>query len=270
MLGLVACLGCAGHSSATAPPLARTTAAQPASTSPDPVREACLAEPVSYSGEAVTTRSASNTEPRQAGCGAADDSATCRFEVARRYFEARRFERAAPLFLSIAHEPNAPQRGLAAELAFESLNVLASRAEPPRSACYDLMSSETFSLLDDLCEPDVPPGAERACATLYIIDIDAAKCSECPPGTLSGREPKASYRAAAQYYLRLARRQCVFGEGKQKGNEASQCAELLYGAYRWFSSGQDAPRAEEAKQLLLDPKNGLDQTEYAWRARSGR
>lgn len=79
------------------------------------------------------------------------------------------------------------------------------------------------------------------------------------------REPGAAYLAAAQIYLKLVNDQCVLGKGRQAQNESLRCDELLYDAYRWFSNGRDSVRAAQVKALLLDPKNGLHQTDLAKR-----
>ena len=108
-------------------------------------------------------------------------------------------------------------------------------------------------------------GAERVCATLHIIDVDATRCSECVTATASGRSPDTAYRAAAEIYLELGRAECVRNNVTRAERESRGCAELLYDAYRWFSNGHDPSRAAQAKALLLNPKNGLADTDSAKR-----
>jgi hypothetical protein len=187
--------------------------------------------------------------------------------VADEYWEAKRFERAGRLFLTVAHDRAAVDAAAAAQLALESMNMLVAWAEPSRTACSELMANEIPKLLAELCTPTPPPGAERTCAMMHIIDVDLTRCSECVTATVSGRDPDTAYRAAAQIYLKLAGGQCVLGKGRQARDESLRCAELLYDAYRWFSNGHDSSRAAQAKALLLNPENGLDQTDLAKRLR---
>lgn len=211
---------------------------------------------------------APGADARLAQCDASAtgaERASCRFEVAREYWEAKRFERAGPLFLAVAHDPAAANAAAAAQLALESINMLGSSADPPRDVCYEVMADEIPKLLAELCTPAPSPGAERACAMFHVVDVDLMRCSECAPGTASGHEPGMSYLAAAQIYLKLVNDQCVLGRGRQAQNESLRCDELLYNAYRWFSNGRDLASAARAKALLLDPRNGLHQTDFAKR-----
>jgi hypothetical protein len=236
------------------------------STTPTPA-SACFVEPVTYT-KVVVKPVAPDAEARLLKCDASATEAgraDCRFAVAREYWEANRLERAGALFLTVAHSKGAINAAAAAQLALESINTLGAFAEPPRAACSDLMANEIPKLLAELCTPTPRLGAERVCAMMHIVDIDLTRCSECAPGTVSGRDPDTAYRAAAEIYLKLASEQCVLGKGRQALNESLRCDELLYKAFRWFSSSHDSTRAAQAKALLLDPKNGLRHTGFAKR-----
>jgi hypothetical protein len=193
-------------------------------------------------------------------CTAGDDAerAACQFALAHEHFEARRFERAAPLLLAVAHEPQAFDAALAAQLALESLNVLGSEADPPRAACFAVMEEEIAKLLSERCGAGYRPEADRQCASLFRIALDLQRCSECRPA-------RELYVRSAEADLALARDHCVLGRGPQRVNEDLRCDELLLHAYQSFVTAQDPARAAEARALLLDPRNGFQHTSAAKR-----
>lgn len=230
----------------------------------------CFAEPVKYSHpqtiEPITVKPVPNDiHERLIECNALDGDAaqTCRFNIAHEYFDANRFDRAGPLFLDIAHDPNAATAPMAARLALESINVLINQAEPSRYACSEVLEEETPKLLNGHCTTEPRPGAEELCAILHFIDAEFMSCSECPARTITGREPKVAFASAGRIYLDLAKNRCIFGKGKQLKNEEIRCDNLLYRAYDAFRQSDDLDRATQARAMLLDPKNGLLQSERA-------
>lgn len=230
----------------------------------------CFAEPVKYYHskriKPITVKQIPNdVNERLLKCdtSAGDTAQSCRFEIAREYFDANRFERAGPLFLDIAHDPNSTDAPMAALLALESINVLINQAEPSRYACSEVLEEETPKLLNGHCTTDPRPGAEELCAILHFIDAEFMSCSECPARTITGREPKVAFASAGRIYLDLAKNRCIFGKGKQLRNEEIRCDNLLYRAYDAFRQSDDLDRATQARAMLLDPKNGLLQSERA-------
>ena len=156
-------------------PEPRPSAAASLAPAPPPIdgpASACFAEPVVYDKTVAANGSPSETEAPARQCDTTVDVGACRFEVARAYLDASHFERAGPLLLALAHAKTTSNRPLAAELALDALDALARHAEPPRTACYDVMADETTSLLTELCTPDPQPGAEKVCAILHRIELD--------------------------------------------------------------------------------------------------
>jgi hypothetical protein len=140
-----------------------------------------------------------DAEARLRRCDAAPTEvrAPCRFAVARAWFDARRFERAGPLFLAVAHDPEAVDAPAASVLAVESMNGIAAYTDPPRDSCYELMAEEVPKLLFEHCAPgwwvvspdpaqpfrqyDPPPApahrprTDGACPMLHRIAADLAR-----------------------------------------------------------------------------------------------
>jgi len=220
---------------------------------------ACFAEPVTYSRRVRVKPMAGDADGRLLQCDTStgESARACRLRMAREYFKANRFERAGPLFLAAAHDATAPDAPLAAQLAFESMNMLAVEAEPSRPTCYDLMVEELPKLLDELCRPEPRFGAGEVCAMLHLADADAVSCSECTGPTVTGRSPWVAYASAGRIYLELANERCVFAKGRQARNDERRCDDLLFRAYSSFSRGNDVSHAAQARALLMDPKNGL-------------
>jgi len=226
----------------------------------------CFAEPVAYDHRLVTVKPMMHgADERLFECNASagEKARTCRFDLAREYFEANRFERAGPLLLAIAHDPTAANAPLAALLALESINVLISAANPSRYACLKLLEEETPKLLNEHCTPEPRPEAEETCAILHSIDAIFMSCSECAPRTITGRDPEVAFASAGGIYLELAQERCIFGKGQQVRNAEMRCDNWLYRAYTAFQEGHDPERAAQARAMLLDPKNGLLQSERA-------
>ena len=200
----------------------------------------------------------------EARCRGTDDVGECLFEVGRRRYAARELESAGTVLLAIARDPPEAVLGArAAELALEAMNEIGSKGETPRPVCYDLMAAVVPDLVIRLCTPDAPRGGERACAMLHLVDADLAIF-----GAPRTPRPAAEARAAAAaLYMRLVVEECPLGAGSLRAGVRERCGELLHDASVLFARANDVVRAEEAKRLLLDPKNGLSRTKWAERAR---
>jgi hypothetical protein len=263
-LALSACVACAASPTPPPPFVARAPARNattaPLAASASSSAAACFAEPVRYGPRVAASAASTARETAARACTAGDDAerAACRFALAHEHFEARRFERAAPLLLAVAHDPQAADAPLAAQLALESLNVLGSEADPPRAACFAVMEEELAKLLSERCGARYPPEADRQCASLSRIALDLQRCSECHP-------PRELYARSAEAHLKLARDHCALGRGPQQVNEDLRCDELLLHAYQSFVAAQDPARAAVVRGLLLDPANGFQHTSAAKR-----
>jgi len=174
-------------------------------------------------------------------------------------YEHGRFEMAGPLAVEIAssNDFTPRHRAIAARIALESINVMGSYAEPQRNACWDFLVRLVPRLLNELCLPSPATDTDRICAELRVIDVDATKCSECVTGTLSGRDPEASYVTAAAIASRLVREECVLGHGANPHNDDVQCVDLIFFAASTSLKARDDERAAEMLRILVDPRNGL-------------
>jgi hypothetical protein len=198
---------------------------------------------------------------------------TCRFDIARAYFDRQRYERAGALLLQIARRTQSPLAAGAAELEIESMTMLGNGMNaPPRQVCFDLLVTDLPKLLDEFCTPIPTLGASEPCAFLYAADVEAARCSECTRDSISGRDRGFEQFTAARLFFETAIERCVFGRGAELSsqivNDTRKCDVTLYRAADLYERAGEGTRAREVRELLLDPKNGLDRTESALRVKA--
>jgi hypothetical protein len=221
-LALAACSAAPGQShvalEAAVDPAAPLSPPREASVGPDnadaTARAQCFVEPAPR-----------DPESHLAACkesAALADRAACRFSVAKEYRAANRLERAAPIFLSVAHDPTALDAAEAARLGLESVNMLGTQGEPVKPGCFDVLAAEIPLLLGKFCRPTPASGAERLCILMHVADVDITRCSECVPSTVTGRSPSAAYRAAAEISLSLSR-----ADGAASYEDACEAARLF-------------------------------------------
>jgi hypothetical protein len=78
------------------------------------------------------------------------------YRIARTYYDAQQFSRAASLYRAVVLGPASASydralREFAADLYLDSLNVLASRVEPRRPSCIDVMREDLPQIRASLC-----------------------------------------------------------------------------------------------------------------------
>jgi hypothetical protein len=177
------------------------------------------------------------------------------------YYERARFELAGPLSVEITLSSRfgLRDRAIAARIALESMNVMGSYAEPRRNECWNILTRLVPRLLDEICLPSAATDADRICAELRVIDVEATMCSECVTGTLSGRDAEASFVTAAAIASRLVSEECALGHGADPHNDDVECVDLIFFAATTSMKARsvDAARAVELLQILVDPRNGL-------------
>lgn len=99
----------------------------------------------------------------------------CKYAIARTYFETNRWADAARWFRRVAFEHADEDAGIhAAQLYLESLNVLGSRAEPPRKSCYRVMARDLEALACLNCADGRDSTREEACTLFRRIRFDLA------------------------------------------------------------------------------------------------
>ena len=203
-------------------------------------------------------------DQKLSACGGSSTAAECRYSIGRTYYEAHRYDRAGAIFLAVAHDPGSGDLApYAAQLALDCLDVVGSRSATPRTQCFDDMAVEVPRMRRELCasgpskNPDLCELLDRIQLDLDRLDADRL-VRKADQGDASAT---ALFRRAGSEYMSIAIRHCLPPNRKKAATE--HCDELVYNAYRSFVAGKDDAKAEEAKRVLLDPKNGMSKSELA-------
>jgi len=210
-------------------------------------------------------------DPGQAGV---DQHVEVELARARTYYEAQHWEEAAIAFRHVALEHASHEAGIyAAQLYLEALNVLATRAEPPRASCIDDMARDVPKLSALYCKSSRKDVDAEQCEVLARVAIGVERtrleqlvrrADALPSGSSAAI---ALYTQAGDGYLALWRGHC---EGPlAKGEKPKQCdgaAEILTNLARAYQAARLLAKAMQARAVLLDPRYGLANTEHALRA----
>jgi hypothetical protein len=196
-------------------------------------------------------------------CPEEDRSEECRYFRARVHFEADRFDLAAKGFRELALEANSEVGPYAAQLALESLNLLATRAVPPRTACVELLAKDNDAYLARYCKP-VGSAGDETCDAFARIRVDVRRLAvEKLVRAADAGPPNDSttlYGQAGDGYRALFKDSCEDPASKRLG---LRCEELLYNGYRAYRSAGRVEDANEVRATLLNPRYGLERTELA-------
>jgi tetratricopeptide (TPR) repeat protein len=199
-----------------------------------------------------------------------------KYARARTYFEAQNWEEAALAFRDVAINHSDKDAGIfAAQLYLESINVLGSRAEPPRPECFDDMAKDVPVFLELYCKGNKFEDNKESCETLTRIQFDiqrlrAQKIVERADGQLDkgqAREAVDNYKKGADAYLDLWRGYCE--APLSKGEKVKQCEranEIVYNMARAYQAARLLAKSIQARQILLDPKYGMHESELAQKA----
>lgn len=206
-------------------------------------------------------------------CLSSPEPIPCAYAIGKKYFDAHHFELAGPIFERIALDPNAGPAGpYAAEYALECLNVLATRAAPPRPVCIDELQSIVPRLQGRFCAPEQPVSEEVICPLLDMVAVSSTRYSAdqlfARTREHPGPDSAASYRRAAGLYRALFDEYCRLDASGRNARGAEprselKCDEVIYNTYVIFSAAGDTAQAEAAKAELFDPRNGLTDSEVA-------
>jgi TolA-binding protein len=199
-----------------------------------------------------------------------------KYARARTYFEAQHWEEAAIAFRDIALSHSKVDAGIfAGQLYLEAINVLGSKAEPPRPACFTDMGKDVPQFLKLYCDGKKFDDNKEQCELLTRIQFDierlkAQKIVELADSQAAqgkGTEAIDNYRKGAESYGELWAKYC---EGPlSKGEKVKQCEkgdEILYNRARAYQAGRLLAKSISARMVLLDPKFGFNKSPLAYKA----
>ncbi|MBL8742776.1 MAG: hypothetical protein JNK04_16825 [Myxococcales bacterium] len=186
----------------------------------------------------------------------------CAYSEARQHFEQSRFDLAAKGFRQIAFGTEVNDIGVfAGQLELESLNQIATHAEPPRPTCQAALAAENDALLARYCSPGVAAQFAESCDAFRRIARDVRRFEAERLVARADRgapdEPAPLYEKAGDIYRALFAEACL---PNQKSN-GTRCDELLFNAYRAFRAARAREKSEEAYRTFFDSRYGLEQSE---------
>lgn len=175
----------------------------------------------------------------------AEDLLVIKFRRARIYYESNHFEEAALMFRDYAlnHKGNYPNDEYAANLYFDSLNVLATQQQPVRPACLGALETDSQQICQLYCSTD----ADRSrygdlCPVCANIEC-SVKRQRAEAFHNAGR-----FIEAGNAYLDIVELNSTRGEGQQCG----AIPELLYNAAIDFETGYQIGQAIYVRNLLIE------------------
>ena len=195
---------------------------------------------------------------------------------ARIYFEAQHWEEAAIAFRDVAINHADRDAGIyAAQLYLEAINVLGSRAEPPRPECFDEMGKDVPTFLELYCKGSKAEDNKEQCETLNRIQFDirrlkAQKLVELADSQQDKGDYKNSldsYKKGADAYLDLWRSYCE--EPLGKGEHPKQCEkadEIVYNMAKAYQAARLLAKSIQARLILLSSKYGMSDSPLAMKA----
>ena len=198
------------------------------------------------------------------------------FARARTFYEAQHWEEAALAFRKIALEhPTHEAAVFAAHLYLESLNVLASHAEPPRAACIDDLARDVPTFARSFCTDPKTDEERTQCDVLVRVGVDVERkrieklVARADALAKSGDSASARplYTRAGDAYLALWRGHCEKPlAGGQRPKACERADEILHNMARAFQAAHLLAKAMQARQTLLDPRYGLHESALALEA----
>ncbi|MEI9948637.1 MAG: tetratricopeptide repeat protein [Pseudomonadota bacterium] len=195
---------------------------------------------------------------------------------ARIYFEAQHWEEAAIAFRDVAINHSDKDAGIyAAQLYLEAINVLGSRAEPPRPQCFDEMGKDVPVFLELYCKGSKAEDNKEQCETLNRIQFDIRRLKAQKQIELAdSQQDKGDYKNAldnykkgADSYLDLWRSYCE--EPLGKGEHPKQCEkadEIVYNMARGYQAARLLAKSIQARLILLSQKYGMGESALAMKA----
>lgn len=206
-------------------------------------------------------------KPPEGNKQAYDQYVEVKYARARTYFEAQHWEEAAIGFRDVALNHSDHDSAIyAAQLYLESVNVMGSKSEPPRPACYSDMGDDVPAFLELYCSPDKYGDNKDQCDLLTRIQCDvkrlrAEKIVEV--ADKGGASALDKYREAGDAYIDIWR---TYGEQQLSAGGESQCGrmeEILFNAAQAYQAGRLLAKAISVRMLLLNPQYKLNETDLA-------
>ena len=195
---------------------------------------------------------------------------------ARIYFEAQHWEEAAIAFRDVALNHSDKDAGIyAAQLYLEAINVLGSRAEPPRPVCFDEMGKDVPVFLELYCKGAKAEDNKEQCETLNRIQFDIRRLKAQKQIELAdSQQDKGDYKGAldnykkgADSYLDLWRSYCEEPLGKgEKPKQCEKADEIVYNMARGYQAARLLAKSIQARLILLSQKYGMSDSPLAMKA----
>ncbi len=200
-----------------------------------------------------------------------------KYARARTYFESQHWEEAALAFRDVAINHADKDAGIfAAQLYLESVNVLGSRAEPPRPSCFDDMSKDVPVFLELYCKGSKFEDNKDQCESLTRIQFDimrlkAQKLVEKGDGLSEKGNYKESldtYKKGAEAYLDLWRTYCEVPLSKgEKPKQCEKADEIVYNMAKAYQASRLLAKAISVRlNILLNKTYGLQDSALAKKA----
>jgi TolA-binding protein len=195
-----------------------------------------------------------------------------KYARARTYYEAQHWAEAAIAFRDIALNYADKDAAIyASQLYLEALNVIGSKSEPPKPACFDELTKDVPKFLELYCAGDKYAQEKENCDLLTRIQCDirrlsAEKTVELADSGKAAEDALELYKKAGDAYIAIWR---DYGEEHLTKGEASQCGrmdEVLYNAAQSYQAGRLLAKSIAAKGILLNPAYKLNQTDLAKKA----
>jgi TolA-binding protein len=196
-----------------------------------------------------------------------------KYARARTYFEAQHWEEAALGFRDVALNHSNKDAGMyAAQLYLEAMNVLGSRAEPARPACFTDMANDVPAFLELYCQGKKKEDNKDQCELLNRIQFDVRRLAAERIVEKADKEAETNqyaqaletYKKGGDAYLALWRTYC---EGplseKKKVAECERADEILYNMAKAYQAGRLLAKSIVARKILLDEKYGLEKKPLA-------
>ncbi|OQX69369.1 MAG: hypothetical protein B6A08_05670 [Sorangiineae bacterium NIC37A_2] len=215
-------------------------------------------------------------KPAEGNKEAKEQYVEVKYARARTYFEAQHWEEAALGFRDIALNHADHDAGIfAAQLYLEALNVLGSKAEPPRPGCFDEMATDVPKFIQNFCKGADFEENKEQCELLTRIEFDVKRLaaqkrveladSQADKGNF--REALENYKTGGDQYLAIWREYCE--APLAAGEKPKQCEtahEIVYNMARAYQAGRLLAKSIQARMILINPKYGMHGTELAKKA----
>lgn len=213
-------------------------------------------------------------KPKEDDKEAMEQYVEVKYARARTYFEAQHWEEAALGFRDIAlNYPKHDSGIFAAQLYLEAVNVLGAKGDRP--SCFDDMAADVPKFIAHYCQGADFEENQDQCELLTRIEFDVRRLAAQKRVELAdkqidagnAREALDNYRAGADSYLELWKSYCEKPLSEGKGGKQCETAhEIVYNMARAYQAGRLLAKAISARQILLNPKYGMQETELARKA----